>query len=329
MDHLDPPIDRAAFEAALLHMCDTLGRTDDTAGYYCDTDPASKIVEAMRYVMTSGGKRLRAALCFAGFRYAAGDSIRDSPIVTAAAAGVEMLHAASLVLDDLPCMDDADVRRSRPCVHLVHGEAMSVLAASALVVRAIRVALIDDHHGNDDHHGIEAQRGNRVAGELLRSAENMAMGQALDLELAAKQSSPNNNNNNNTGGLVEAVRRAHAGKTGALITASVVCGAICGGGDRDTVARAKAYGMALGAAFQIADDVIDATRTSREAGKPTGADAGKASSYVEVAGMDAAIAHIRELEEAAIGALAIERPPSCAADLVRIARMVCVAAAVA
>jgi geranylgeranyl pyrophosphate synthase len=309
MDHLDPPIDRVAFEAALVHMCDTLGRTDDDGAEYED-GPASKIVEAMRYVMTSGGKRLRAALCFAGFRYAHGNAHHPHhPLVTAAAAGVEMLHAASLVLDDLPCMDDADVRRSRPCVHLVHGEALSVLAASALVVRAIRVALVDDHAEGG------TQRGNRVAGELLRSAENMAMGQALDLELAAKPSQKNN-----SGSLVEAVRRAHAGKTGALITASVVCGAICGGGDRDTVARAKAYGMALGAAFQIADDVIDATRTSREAGKPTGADAGKASSYVEVAGMEAALARIRELEQTAIDALASGADGS---DLVRIARMVC------
>lgn len=307
MDALDPPVDREAFEAALIRSCEEKEDEGDEEEE-CESglmltmaEQSARIFEAMRYVVATGGKRVRAALCIAGYRYAV--SLRRTEAIPVpgrammtAAVAVEMVHAASLVLDDLPCMDDADVRRSRPCVHLVHGEAISVLAASALVVRAVRTMLLSN---------VEGTR------ELLKAAERMAVGQTLDLELASREIAN-----------LTTVRRAHAGKTGALISASAVCGAICGGADAECVSRVRRFGVALGSAFQIADDVIDATRTSGEAGKPTGADAGKASSFVHAAGLEAARAEVRRLVDDAVAAVDVGDDNGDPGDLLRIARLV-------
>ena len=308
MDLLDPPVDRSAFDARLLRICDELGggyrRQDDD-----DVDSsssASPLIDAMRYVVSTGGKRFRAALCLAGFRYASSTATRPpSSTVLSASAAVEMIHAASLAIDDLPCMDDADVRRSVPCVHRVHGEAVAILAASALVVRAIHVSLLIDAAESD----VDAAHVRiKVCSELLNAAERMAMGQTEDLQLSSSK----------THQPINKIKTAHAGKTGALIAASVVIGAICAGGDADAIKRARRYGTSIGAAFQIADDIVDATKTNLEAGKPTGVDTG-GNSFVAVAGLDAAIAELGRLVSEAIDAV------SCGNitfndDLVRIAR---------
>jgi geranylgeranyl pyrophosphate synthase len=353
MDTLDPPIDRAALDAHIARVCDDLGRAetgDDGAGWNCYTS-CSRLIEAMRYIVGSGGKRFRAALCVGAYRYAKSasasaiqgsggiDCLLPADVLRACSA-VEMIHAASLAIDDLPCMDDADIRRSAPCVHRVYGESVSVLAATALMVRAVRATLLPlreakggeakggeakggeakggEAKGDDDGEGDAASIRRRVStcAELMVAAERMAMGQVSDLELAAvagPSADP---------GTTDRVRSAHAGKTGALIAASAIVGAICAGcsseADGEVLGEMRRYGSRLGMAYQIVDDIIDATASKRDAGKPTGADRG-ANSFVAVAGLDAARAEASKLVDQAIAELRSSKDPG---DLARIARSI-------
>jgi geranylgeranyl pyrophosphate synthase len=201
-----------------------------------DGDPARRLVEAMRYAALGPGKRLRPALAMASCEAAGGAG--EGAAALAAAAAVELLHSYTLVHDDLPAMDDDDLRRGRPTVHRAFDEAIAVLAGDGLLTAAFG-ALADL--------GAGAAQAVRVLARRCGSAELLA-GQALDLAAAARAEG--------TIGLDE-LERIHAGKTGALFAAACELGAVAAGADPAAQRALADYGMALGIAFQHADDLDD------------------------------------------------------------------------
>nr|WP_241699723.1 farnesyl diphosphate synthase [Tabrizicola sp. SY72] len=255
------------------------------------------VIHAMRYAL-QGGKRLRGFLVLEGARMLGVDPAR----AIAAAAAVEAQHAYSLVHDDLPCMDDDDLRRGLPTVHVKWDEATAVLAGDALQTLAFELMC-------DPALGSAEVRVALVAGLARASgAEGMVLGQALDIaaETAAAPLT-----------LAE-ITRLQAGKTGALIGFSAEAGAIIAGADP---APLRAYAQALGLAFQIADDILDVTGDAAKTGKRVGkdAEAGKAT-FVSLLGLDAARAQALDLTEQAEAALAPYG--AAAANLIAAARFV-------
>jgi len=245
----------------------------------------ARLFEAMRYAAIGGGKRLRGFLVLEGARQFG--VAREAALRVAAA--VEMLHAYSLVHDDLPCMDDDDLRRGKPTVHKAFGEATAVLAGDALQAHAFYVLAEPDTHPDP-----------LVRAELCRclaraaGPRGMCGGQMLDM-LAAEAGEP----------LDEAeIGRMQLLKTGKLIEFSAEAGAILGKAPGPLRHALAAYGRDVGAAFQIADDLLDATATSAETGKRTGKDAaaGKAT-LVGLLGIPRARAQAERLAAQAVGHL--------------------------
>ena len=239
------------------------------------------VVHAMRYAL-QGGKRLRGLLVLEGARMLGVHEDRAIP----AAAAIEALHAYSLIHDDLPCMDDDDLRRGQPTVHVKWDEATAVLAGDALQSLAFELLC-------DEALGTAEVRMALVAG-LARAAgaAGMVLGQALDIaaETAAVPLT------------IEQITALQAGKTGALIGWAAQAGALIAGGDTAALGR---YAKALGLAFQIADDILDVTGDAEVAGKRLGKDAaaGKAT-FVSLLGLDGAKARAAALVAEAESALA-------------------------
>jgi len=259
-----------------------------------------RLHEAMRYAVLGGGKRLRPVLV-----YVAGAALGAAPAqLDPAACAVEIIHAYSLVHDDLPAMDDDDLRRGRPTCHIAFGEAMAILAGDALQALAFEVLAQDD--------GVAPAR--KV--EMLRvlaaacGAHGMAGGQALDLAAVGQKLAP------------AELERMHVFKTGALIRASVRLGALGAGcSDAALLDALERYGHALGLAFQIRDDIIDIESDSATLGKTAGKDAAQDKpTYPAILGMDGSRAELARMTQAALDALAPlgER----GADLAALARYV-------
>ena len=208
-----------------------------------------RLLEAMRYSLLGGGKRLRPILCLAFADVISGPT-GGGKVAEDAACAVEYVHTYSLIHDDLPSMDDDDVRRGRPTSHKVFGEAMAILAGDALLTEAF--ALLGG--------GSEPRRGGLCA-ELagLAGAAGMVGGQALDI--AADRPADEGY-----------LTRTHRLKTGALIRAACRMGVIASGGSAEALRTADTYGEAVGLAFQITDDILDLVGDSSQMGKPTGAD---------------------------------------------------------
>ena len=245
--------------------------------------PEGRLAEAMRYATLGGGKRLRGFLVMEVSRL-----FRVSETCAArAAASVEMLHAYSLVHDDLPAMDDDDLRRGKPSTHKAFDEATAILAGDALQTRAFEVLAEPDTHSDP------LARCELVAGLALASgARGMAGGQMIDMEAEGRT-------------LTSAeVARLQALKTGRLIQYSAEAGAILGRAAPAVRQQIAAYGRDLGAAFQIADDLLDAIGTTEETGKTAGKDAasGKAT-LVAILGLERAGIQARLLSEQAVGHL--------------------------
>ncbi|MEL6766966.1 MAG: polyprenyl synthetase family protein [Pseudomonadota bacterium] len=245
-----------------------------------------ELIAAMRYAVTGGGKRLRAFLAIEGA------ALFDGPRHGALRAGaaLECLHAYSLVHDDMPCMDDDDLRRGKPTVHRVWDEATAVLAGDALQTIAFEILADPATHGDG---AIRARLCLRLA--QASGAAGMVGGQALDLA-AEKAGAPLG---------ADAVKRLQALKTGALIEVAAELGATVAGASDDAIARVRAYARALGEAFQIADDLLDVTGTEAEVGKRVGKDAaaGKAT-FVDILGIDGAKARAQALIDEAAAELA-------------------------
>jgi geranylgeranyl diphosphate synthase type II len=208
---------------------------------------------AMRYSVTAGGKRLRPILCLAAADAVGGDRSAAMP----AACAIELIHTYSLIHDDLPAMDDDTMRRGRPTLHVVAGEGMAILAGDGLLTEAF--ALLARLPAAADPTTVA--RTLRVTGVIARAAgaTGMVGGQALDLESADIDG--------------DALRRMHSQKTGALIRAAAVAGAIMGGAEDPIVERVDAAAADFGLAFQIVDDILDVEGQSAELGKTPGKDA--------------------------------------------------------
>ena len=234
---------------------------------------------AMRHAVLGGGKRLRAFLVVEAARLFGAEGTGPERV----AAAVECLHAYSLVHDDLPCMDDADLRRGRPTVHRVWNEATAVLAGDALQALAFEILAEPATHADPSVRAALVLRLAEAAG-----AGGMVGGQAIDMAAAA------------AGGAftVEDIERLEALKTGALFAFAAEAGAIVAGAGEADRARLHRYGIALGEAFQIADDLLDASASEEALGKPVGQDA-EAGKATLVALLGPAAARARALERVA------------------------------
>lgn len=209
------------------------------------------IHRAVRYSLLSGGKRLRPLLCCAASEACGGTARPALP----AACAVEMVHAYSLIHDDLPCMDDDNLRRGKPTSHIVFGEGMAVLAGDSLLTEAFGLL-------------VKAKPRSRYAAadlvaELARAAGSRGLiaGQVADLEAEGRKANE------------PALYFIHAAKTGMLLRAALKLGGMCAGGTSAQVAALDRFGFALGLAFQIQDDILDATQSAEKLGKTAGKDA--------------------------------------------------------
>ena len=233
------------------------------------SQPPAKLHEAMRYAALDGGKRVRALLVFA-----AGELFRaPADALERAAAAVEMIHAYSLVHDDMPCMDDDDLRRGKPTVHRRYDEATALLVGDALQAQAFDVLA-----GGD----LPAERKVAMLALLARASGSLGMcgGQAIDLDSVGLALS------------LPELERMHQLKTGALLRASVLLGACAGKAlAAEDEAALDAYAAAIGLAFQVVDDILDATADSATLGKTAGKDAAdNKPTYVSILGLEESLA---------------------------------------
>ena len=239
----------------------------------------TKIKSAMEYSLMSGGKRLRPILCIAAAE-TVGSHLEDT---MGAACAIEMIHTYSLIHDDLPSMDDDDLRRGQPTLHRAFTEGTAVLAGDGLLTLAFEIVGADGR--------LTSQQVRRIIIQLAAGAgcRGMVGGQQADLDAEGKSVSP------------EELEYIHSHKTGALLTASVLCGAIAGEAEEEQLKRFREYGMAIGLAFQIKDDLLDVEGETAKLGKSTGQDekSGKAT-YPAVWGIEASR---KKLSQATIRAL--------------------------
>ena len=253
-----------------------------------DHGAPAQLVEAMRYAVLDGGKRLRPLLVLAAHEAvcAQGDAATHSAALRGACA-VELIHAYSLVHDDMPCMDNDVLRRGKPTVHVQFGEAGALLAGDAL--QALAFELLTPQDGS-----VAPATQARLCALLARAAGSagMAGGQASDL---ASVGMP----------LTETqLRKMHELKTGALLKASVAMGAACGTPDAQALQALHTYGAAIGLAFQVVDDILDVTADSTTLGKTAGKDAdNNKPTYVSLMGLEAAQRHALALRDEAQAAL--------------------------
>nr|WP_232533049.1 MULTISPECIES: farnesyl diphosphate synthase [Ramlibacter] len=240
--------------------------------------------DAMRYAVLDGGKRLRPLLVLAGAE-AVGGNVQAA---LRAACAVELIHAYSLVHDDMPCMDNDVLRRGKPTVHVQFGQARALLAGDALQALAFELLAPDDE-------GIPAGVQARLVRLLARAAghEGMAGGQAIDLASVGLALTE------------DQLRHMHRLKTGALLQGSVLMGAACGSADAQAQDALRRYGAAVGLAFQVVDDILDVIADSATLGKTAGKDAQQDKpTYVSLLGLDRSRAYAGELLAQALDALA-------------------------
>ena len=242
----------------------------------------------MRYAVLDGGKRLRPLLVLAAAQAAGALSTAQAEAALRAACSVELIHAYSLVHDDMPCMDNDVLRRGKPTVHVQFGEAQALLAGDALQALAFELLVPEGR-------GIAEAMQARLCRQLALAAgyNGMAGGQAIDLASVGKRLTQ------------PELQQMHKLKTGALLQASVEMGATCAGITGATLDALKTYGAALGLAFQVIDDVLDVVADSATLGKTAGKDADNDKpTYVSLMGLDAARAYANELLAEAQAALA-------------------------
>ena len=259
-----------------------LARVEEALSRWVCSDAPAGLGEAMRYAVLDGGKRLRPLLVLAASE--AVDGLDEAAL--RAACSVELIHAYSLVHDDMPCMDNDVLRRGKPTVHVQFGEAPALLAGDALQALAFELLTPEE--------GVPPAMQARLCRLLARAAgaDGMAGGQAIDLASVGV-------------GLDEAqLRRMHRLKTGALLQASVAMGAACADAAPDVTEPLLRYGAAIGLAFQVVDDILDVTADSATLGKTAGKDAASDKpTYVSLLGLDRARAHADELLAEAHAAL--------------------------
>ena len=253
-------------------------------------DAPAGLGEAMRYAVLDGGKRLRPLLVLASLEACGAQTLSawKSDAGMRAACAIELIHAYSLVHDDMPCMDNDVLRRGKPTVHVKYGEAGALLAGDALQTLAFELL-------TPDHSDIPAQVQARLCSLLARGAGHagMAGGQAIDLASVGEQLS------------LQQLRLMHRCKTGALLETSVQMGAVAAQADATAMQALLSYGQALGVAFQVVDDILDVTADTAVLGKTAGKDAdNNKPTYVSLLGLDGAKKEAADLAQQAQQALA-------------------------
>jgi geranylgeranyl diphosphate synthase type II len=247
-----------------------------------DHERPSLIHQAMRYSVFAGGKRVRPILCIEAFRIFSSERAAVLPVACA----LEFIHTYSLIHDDLPALDNDDLRRGRPTCHKKFGEAMAILAGDALLTLAFEALA-----------GAPVPPAERVAliREIASSAgtrNGMVGGQVADLEAEGKEVKP------------ELLEYIHRSKTAALIRASIVSGAIAGGASGEDQERLRTFGGLIGWAFQVTDDILDVEESSAALGKTAGKDqAQQKATYPALFGLQKSHEFARELATRAMGAL--------------------------
>jgi len=275
-----------AADAAFRHWtAHCLAQVEAALSAWVPASAPAGLGEAMRYAVLDGGKRLRPLLTLAAARAVAGAT--DVPAALRSACAVELIHAYSLVHDDMPCMDNDVLRRGKPTVHVAYGEAMALLAGDAL--QALAFELLTPEDGSVPP-AVQA----RLCAALARAAghHGMAGGQAIDLAhvgLAMTEA---------------ALRDMHRRKTGAMLEVSVHMGALSAGADGPTLACLQRYAQAIGLAFQVVDDILDVTADSATLGKTAGKDqANDKPTFVSLLGLAGAQAQAQALLQDALAAL--------------------------
>lgn len=255
-------------------------------GRWEERDLPEDVAAAVRHGVLGGGKRVRAILCISAYRACGGDGPDEA--LRELAAALELIHAYSLMHDDLPCMDDGELRRGRPTTHRVHGVSRTAVAGVAMIPMAVHTAF-----RAAEALGCPPDRARDVGRELCRAAGagGMVGGQALDLLAEGKELDEGE------------LAHLHGLKTGALLAASLRMGAVAAGAEAREVDALDVYGRAVGLAFQIADDVLDATATVGELGKQPSDRQLHKSTYVALHGLEGARARARREVERAVAAL--------------------------
>lgn len=245
-----------------------------------------KICEAMRYSLMAGGKRIRPVLCLAACEMVGGTQAMAMPTAVA----LEMIHTMSLIHDDLPSMDDDDLRRGKPTCHVVYGEDVAILAGDSLLSTSF------EHVARHTPDSVTPTQVVEVIARLGKSvgAEGLAGGQVMDLECEGRP-----------GTTLEDLRWIHTHKTATLLQVAVASGAILGGAAAEEVAACEKFAMDIGLAFQVADDILDVTGSSEDLGKTAGKDeATDKTTYVKLMGLEGSKKYARELIDEAKECLA-------------------------
>ena len=261
-----------------------------------------RLRDSIEYSMMAGGKRLRPAMVLETWRACGGvDGSPSAPSALAAATAIELIHTFSLVHDDLPAMDNDDLRRGRPTNHKMFGDAMAILAGDAMTTMAFDLIATD----------AEADKSPALIRELARASgpEGMIGGQVLDMD------------GENRSLTLPQLQQLHRMKTGALLTASCRLGAIAAGADEPTLAAVTNCGQHLGLAFQIVDDVLDVTSSPEQMGKATGKDQAKGkNTYPSLLGLEQSKREAHAQLTAALQAITLLGEP--AKGLIALARFV-------
>jgi len=247
-----------------------------------EVGPVAEVVEAMRYSLFAGGKRLRPVLCLAAAEAMDG----KIEVALPAACALEMIHTYSLIHDDLPAMDDDDLRRGKPTNHKVFGEAIAILAGDGLLTEAFVVL--------SNYNTLLPERAVRLINIIAKAASYRGMVGGQVVDMLSQHKEPD----------VEIVLQMHNRKTAALISAAAESGALAGGGTEQQVAALAQYGKTIGLAFQIADDILDIEGDTEVLGKTAGADLVRGKlTYPATAGLEGSREAARKLVDDAIMAL--------------------------
>lgn len=246
-----------------------------------------KICEAMSYSLMAGGKRIRPVLCIAACEMFA-DGSQDIAMPTAVA--LEMIHTMSLIHDDLPSMDNDDLRRGKPTCHVIYGEDVAILAGDSLLSTSF------EHVAKHTPSSVSPDKIVNVISRLGKSvgAEGLAGGQVMDLECEGKP-----------GTTLDDLKWIHIHKTATLLQVAVASGAVLGGATEEEVAACEKFAMDIGLAFQVADDILDVTASSEDLGKTAGKDeATDKTTYVKLLGLEESKKYARDLIDEAKECLA-------------------------
>ncbi|KAG6510925.1 geranylgeranyl pyrophosphate synthase 7, chloroplastic-like [Zingiber officinale] len=257
------------------YMTEKARRVDDALDRALPLRHPERLLAAMRYSLLAPGKRVRPVLTLAACELVGGEESTAMPFACA----VEMLHVMSLVHDDLPCIDNDELRRGRPSNHVVFGEGVAVMAGDALHCFAFA-------HAAEATAGVPPMWVLRAVAELGKAtgAEGLLAGQVMDIECEGKEVG------------LEVLEYIHLHKTARLLEAAVACGGIIGGAEEEEVERLRRYGRTVGLLFQVVDDVLDVTRTSEELGKTAGKDLAKGkATYPKLMGLEKARLQAEEL----------------------------------